>query len=284
MGRSSDRRPPDIRVIDGTGRIDTGALQRRLDGIRGTSDIAHSSAVSGLADTGIEVIRIEKDPTVSPGIAASVGSIAMRVRPGSPLISSGHYIKVGQADTAWHRLVQMGERSHVMMPMLTATATALTLAGTNAAPITYAMYIGRALTDISSITVRWELLSAGVKLTAGQLAIATSIAWDPPVDDNTRQPLTVVGYTDIISTLQGTAPLSYNTDISIRELPAGSDIWILMHSATDDIQPTVRAVVDYMRSGLAATSSTKPSTTIGRSTQFTHVNSGDSIPNMIAYI
>jgi hypothetical protein len=264
MAKGGNRKPPDIRVVNGsTGAIDSDALQRNLDNFRATIDIAHSLPITGLSDTDIDIIRLEVDPTVSPGRQARIGSIAMRIRPGS--FTAGYYIKTGKLDTDWDRLVQAGRSGIPIFYPFPTTSSALTtieLVGTNS----YATYMGRTPVDITSLSARWATSREATKIDWGEIAIATGklVLGGNPI-------LTVCGYKDITSQLLESAGNKTTTISMSTEIIAGTDIWVIFSSsAATQTALLVAFDGDTIASGTTASlTNVRPSNVLNSAASFT---------------
>jgi len=129
----------------------------------------------------------------------------------------------------------------------------------------FALYMGRAPKNVTSVTVRWRLTTKATPTVSwGEIAIATGavvLAGNPT--------LTVRATTDISATVLG-SPAAFSTTVTVN-LAEGADIWILIGHATSGSAAIVRAatIADDLQIGYQASSAVRPSTIINTPTSFT---------------
>lgn len=277
MARRSSGPIPNTRVVGVDGAIDSGALQRQLDRIVGHTDGLSSPAVSGLASADVDVIRAEADPQAAPGRAARLGSLLLRVRPDDG--RAAYYLKSGPLDTDWDRLVPSGDRTMPMFPPYVSSIAGGVAIGNGQS---FTSYIGRAPMDLTSVTVRWEATTAATGSSAAtwaECAIATG-----PIVPGGDPVLTVVGYADIWTRVSGTLATVNSTVVPVREIPAGTDIWVIHGARAVTTSPQFRAMTgEALACGATARATVRPSTVVGRETTFLRWTTVATTPYVVLF-
>jgi hypothetical protein len=135
-------------------------------------------------------------------------------------------------------------------------ASSITATKTITSTNTFAVYIGRASFDITSLTLRYRVTTLlGATISWAEAAIATGA-----IVANGNPSLTTRGYTDVSGVVNSTGLKS--TTVTTTGITAGMDLWALFGCSTSGAAMVLRAmtVTDAAQTGVQASAVARPST------------------------
>ena len=156
-------------------------------------------------------------------------------------------------------------QSSVLVSPLFATAN---LSGTRSITSTnsYAVYLGRAPRNLTSVNLRYRVTTACATITWAELAIAKGA-----VNIGGGPTLTVVGYADVSgvanTTGQKTTSVSVSSGQAINE---GDDLWAIFGNAATTVAVLrAQSIADDIQVGVFASLATRPSLNVGNAQAYT---------------
>lgn len=155
--------------------------------------------------------------------------------------------------------------SSVMMNPAFATAN-LTGTKTITSGSSFAVYIGKAPKDLTSIVARYRVTTAAATITWAELALAKG-----QINVGGNPTLTVVGYADVAAVINSTGQKSTTINVSSGQVVrAGDDLWLIIgNSATTAAQVRAQSIADDIQVGVQGSVASRPSTIVGAGTAFT---------------
>lgn len=141
------------------------------------------------------------------------------------------------------------------------TTTLLTTSGTS-----LAVYVGRVPRTCASMTVRWRVTTGATTVTWAEVAVAKGAL---NVAGNAT--LTVVGYTDVASTITSAAVKGTTVAVaSGQSLRRGDDAWVIIgNSASTPATLRVQSIADNLAVGVQQSRAVQPSTELGTAVAWT---------------
>ena len=156
-------------------------------------------------------------------------------------------------------------QSSVLVSPLFATAN---LSGTRSITSTnsYAVYLGRAPRNLTSVNLRYRVTTACATITWAEVAIAKG-----SVSVGNNPTLTVVGYADVSgvanTTGQKTTSVSVSSGQAINE---GDDLWAIFGNAATTVAVLrAQSIADDIQVGVFASLATRPSLNVGNAQAYT---------------
>lgn len=155
--------------------------------------------------------------------------------------------------------------SSVLMNPAFATAD-LTGTKTITSGSSFAVYVGKAPRALTSVTLRNRVTTAMATITWGEVAIAKGT-----INVGGNPTLTVVGYTDVSATFNGTGQKSTTINVSSgQQILEGDDLWVLIgNAATTACIVRAQSIADDIQVGMQASAAQRPSLIVGTPTAFT---------------
>lgn len=239
-----------------------------VDSVGGTYTLAAAPAASTnrvVKSIAIENIDATTPTTVTVRKLVGASGYAQRVatlQPGQGLHyedGAGWYVR-----SAVEQPVQTPTLS-VLMPPHFATAN-LTSTKTITSLSTFAIYVGKAPKDLSSLQLRFRVTTAAATITWAEVAVARGV-----VNPGGNPTLTVVGWADVAAVINSTGQKTVAVSVaSGQNLRAGEDIWALIgNSATTAAIVRAQSIADDIQAGLQASLATRPSLNVGVSQAYT---------------
>lgn len=155
--------------------------------------------------------------------------------------------------------------SSVLMNPAFATAN-LTGTKTITSGSSFAVYVGKAPRALTSVTLRCRVTTGMGTITWGEVAIAKGT-----INVGGNPTLTVVGYTDVSATYNGTGQKSTTIAVSSgQQILEGDDLWVLIgNAATTACVVRAQSIADDIQVGLQGSAAQRPSSILGNPTVFT---------------